>query len=105
MTTAYPSGDTIKVRATFRDYAVAPAVGSVVDPDTVEINIYDGDEVLLENIPDGDPAIVRESAGVYSYDWILPEIDGNYYIEFYGVTDSKPAIRRHKIKTKWNEGA
>ncbi len=101
MTTIYPTNDTIKIRAYFRDYAVPPAVGDLIDPDTLEVNTYTGDMVLIENIPDGDGDIVRESLGTYTYEWELPTADGTYYIEFHGEVADKNVIRRKKIKIKW----
>jgi hypothetical protein len=100
MTTIYPSGDTIRVRVTFRDYAVPPAVGDLIDPDTVEVNIYDANQNLMLNVPIGDPEIVNEGTGIYSYQWTLPD-PGTYYIEFVGIFGNYPEIIRHKIKTKW----
>lgn len=100
-TTIYPTSDTIKLRASFRDYAVPPALGSLIDPDTLEVNTYDANEVLLVHVPDGSGDIVRESVGKFTYEWVLPTADGTYYIEFHGTVASKPIIRRKKVKIKW----
>ncbi len=100
-TEIYPTGDTIQVRATFRDYAVAPAVGSLMDPDELEVNIYNARMSRILNVPDGDSSIVRASTGVYTYEWELPSADGTYYIEFHGTASDLPIIRRMKVKVKW----
>lgn len=101
MTTIYPSGDTIRVRVTFRDYAVAPTLGAVIDPDSITVKIYDSKENLVETIGGGD--VVHESTGIYYYDWTLDE--GTFFIEFSGDFGGNPEIKRAKIKSKWKAGA
>lgn len=99
--TIYPTSDSILLRATFRDYAVPPAVGALLDPDTLEVNTYTASKALIDNVADGDPEIVRVSLGVFTYEWELPSEDGTYYIEFAGVIDDHPAVIRKKVKIKW----
>jgi len=101
MTTTYLNGDTIMVRVTFRDYSTPPTVGDPVDPDEISVKIYDAKKVLLRTVPDGDPTIIRNSTGVYSYEWTLPTTDGTYFIEFTGMFGTYPEIIRHQVKTKW----
>lgn len=101
----YFTGDTIRVKVTFRDWAPSPTVGPVIDPDAVSVRVYDSGLVELFEVPDGDSKIVNVSTGVYYYDWVLPTTDGTYFIEFRGdyndPTGLEPCIVRKQIKTKF----
>lgn len=101
----YFTSDTIRVKVVFRDFALAPAVGAVVDPDTVAVNLYNADESILEAIASGNSRIVKTAVGNYYFDWVLPSTAGTYYIEFKGVyndpTQLEPCITRKKVQVKF----
>lgn len=98
MTTIYFTGDTIRVQTTFRDWALPPAVGSIIDPSSVTVNTYNGDgSVLGTNLM----PVVREASGVYHYDWTLPATDGKYIIEFVGINSGEPTLIRSQVTVKF----
>lgn len=101
----YFTGDTIRVKVTFRDWAVPPAVGAATDPDEVSVTIYTSDLATLATIENGNARIVNEAVGVYYYDWVLPQTDGTYFIEFKGTYSDagtqEPCIIRKAVKAKF----
>lgn len=97
-TPTYERGDTIRIKATFREFSESGVVGGVVDPTAIAVNIYDADFTKIS----GPFVPVNTEPGVYIYDWTLPNEDGSFFIEFNGTVDGKPSIQRHKIKVKWD---
>lgn len=94
----YEVGDTIRVKATFRDWAPEGQQGSLTTPASVEVNLYRDDESPLQTAL----TPTNESLGVYFYDWTLPTEAGAYYIEFKGLINGKPQLSRMKVKAKWD---
>lgn len=98
---SYYSGDTVRFSATFRDYPddpeADPETGDLLDPSTVTVSIYDADFIVI-NDGVGD----NESQGVYTYDFTMPDTPGAYYIEWKGMVNDKPEIKRDKFKVKFN---
>ncbi len=95
------SGDTIRVKATFRDYAIPPATGALADPDSQETSwtVYNSEGTSIET-GSGE----RDSLGVYHYDWTVPLDPGFYYFEFLGEFGSKPQLSRTKITVRFRPG-
>lgn len=94
----YEVGDTIRVRAEFRDWAPEGTEGDLLAPSSVEVNLYNSDESVLQS----GLSAVNEALGVYYYDWTLPTEAGSYFIEFIGTVNGKPQLSRLKIKAKWD---
>ncbi len=91
----YKTGDTIRLVGTFRDWASTEdvATAALIDPDSVVVNIYKLNGVIVSE----DNATVRDSVGVYHFDWTTPADSGEYVVEFYGVEDTLPIVNRTKI--------
>lgn len=96
------SGDTVRIKSTFRDYAVAPAVGALADPDssTATWTVYDSDMNVLAS-----GAGVRESTGVYHYDYTTPTTPTVVVFEFKGLFSTKPQLSRVRLNVKFNSSA
>lgn len=93
------TGDTVRIRTTFNDFpSPSGAEGPLIDPDAndADINIYNGELRLIST----DNA-VRESLGVYIYDWTVPEQPGTYYVEVKGLFNGKVQINRKKYSVKF----
>jgi len=94
------SGDTIRLKVSFRDYAIPPAVGALVDPDDNEAiwTLYDIDENELST-----GTGTRESLGVYYSDWTAPasDEDVSYWFEFKGLFNEKPQLKRVKLTVRF----
>lgn len=95
------TGDTVRVKATFRDYAPEGQTGALADPDgnVATIKIYDVDSNEIDS-----GSAIRESAGLYRYDWTAPD-EGVYYIEFKGVFGGKPQLARMKLQVRFRPDA
>lgn len=96
------TGDTVRVKATFRDWAPAGSTGNLVDPDgnAVTIFVYDSD-----GIQKSTGSAIREGTGSYYYDWVAPLIEGIYYFEFKGLFNTQPQIARKKFAVKFRPDA
>jgi uncharacterized protein YfaS (alpha-2-macroglobulin family) len=97
----YYTGDTVRFSATFRDYPddpeAEPETGDLLDPSAVTVSIYDADFVVIQTGTGNN-----ESTGVYTYDFTMPDTPGPYYIEWKGIVNTKPEIKRDKFKVKFN---
>lgn len=90
----FTTGTTIRGTGTFKDINT----DALADPNLVTAKGYDSDRnELFTNTAN----VVRVSLGVFYYDWILPTIEGNYYLELHGDMGSEPVIRRIKFKAKF----
>lgn len=96
------SGDTIRVKATFRDWAATGQTGALVDPDsnTATVKVFDSE---LTEVLSG--TATRESQGVYYFDWTVPTTEGGYYFEYKGLFSAKPQISRQKYTVKFKPDA
>lgn len=75
--------DTIKITVTFRSWAVDEGTGSLEDPSSVVVKIYDtstNPDTLLDTFGPGAP-IIKENTAVYSYSW-TPDAVGSYLVQF-----------------------
>lgn len=90
----FTTGTTIRGKGTFKDINT----DALADPDTVIAKGYDNDRnVLFTNTAN----VVRESVGIFYYDWVLPLVEGNYYLELHGDMGAEPVIKRVKFKAKF----
>lgn len=102
-TVVYESGDTIRAVATFRDWAPVGELGDIVDPTGVTVTVYDAEQTVVDKYIYGeDDELTSQVAGVYNFDFIIPDAGGSYFIEFNGELDGKPTIVRAKIKSKFD---
>lgn len=88
-------GNTVKLRAEFRDYE-----GVLYDPSSIELKIYNPSKTQLGNtisITDND----KVSVGIYEYEYTIPIGTGNLTYEFKGVTGGMPVIGRGTIIRSW----
>lgn len=93
----YFSGDTVRFSSEFRDYPEDPELeGDLIDPSTVTVIVYDSDS---NSIATGSGSNV--SLGVFSFEYTVPTDSGTYYIEWKGMVNSKPEIKRMKFKVKF----
>lgn len=97
---SYFTGDTARFSATFRDYpeeeGADPSTGALLDPASVTVTIFDA-----ESTPIHTGSGVNDSPGVYTFDYTMPNEAGTYYIEWKGMVNSKPEIKRDKFKVKF----
>ena len=82
--TEFEEGDTIKLQAITKDYA-----GNPRDVDTITIEIYDEDDVLiLTSTP-----MIKSETGTYYYEWDSTDNSEGYYYYYvkclYGSIKSK----------------
>lgn len=83
-------GGIVRIRVSFHDWAaIDDDGGALVDPASVTGSIKDSDLVTLSSFTP-----IRESLGVFYYDW-TPNALGDFYVEFLGVyeDDSEDVIR------------
>ena len=93
------TGDNKRHKATFTDRVPeGDPPGPVVDPDAqaATFTVYDADEKVVMT----DDAI-RENTGVYYFDWTASNTPGNYFLEFKGLFNGKPKLRRKIVKVKF----
>jgi hypothetical protein len=83
------SGDTIKLRATFKDWN-----GQLADPDSVEVAVYDSRDRPIESATLS--ADSKESTGVYNYIY-TPLSPGIYTVEFKGNLGGYPSVQRIRL--------
>jgi hypothetical protein len=87
-------GDSVKLRGTFYNYA-----DQLADPETgtVVVRVYTeiGRHMILEDTP------TKDSIGVYSYPYTIPNITGNLVYEFYGILEGEPAVDRTLLEIEW----
>lgn len=75
-------GSQVRVRVYFRvdvDTSDSDDVGELTDPDSVVVQILDGDDTVLDTV-----TAERESLGTYSYLWV-PDAIGDFSIKFVGA--------------------
>lgn len=93
----YFSGDTVRFSAEFRDYPDVPEEeGDLINPSTVTVTVYDAD---MSSIATGTGDSV--STGIFSFDYTVPSEPGTYFIEWKGMVNSKPEVKREKFKVKF----
>ncbi len=88
-------GDTVKLRAEFRDFA-----GTLTDPSTITLNVYDRSKKLIwgpiEDVPEH-----KVSVGVYEYPYVIPKGYSVLYYEFIANPENLAAVARGAINIKW----
>jgi hypothetical protein len=86
----YFKGDTIRLKATFYDFA-----GSLADLSaTPSLKVYDDHEVLLVTaLP---ASIIHPSTGVYYYDYTLTQT-GKLTFEFAGTLETNAVLARQSF--------
>jgi uncharacterized protein YfaS (alpha-2-macroglobulin family) len=92
----YFSGDTVRFTAEFRDYPEPETPGDLIDPDPVTVRVLDAEGTSIHT---GTPS--NDSLGIFSYEYTVPNDPGTYYIEFKGIVNSKPEVKRYKFKVKF----
>ena len=86
-------GNTVRFRASFYNFA-----DELADPSDVTVNIY----AHIHKTPIETGAPVKESTGVYYYDYTIPDdVDGDLVFEFIGTLEEKPTVARQKIEIGW----
>ncbi len=88
-------GNTVRLQASFYDWG-----GNLADPADVTLRIYDhkkqqlGDDITTD--------ISNPSAGVYQYEYTVPDVPMFYY-EFSGTLEGKTVVYRKAVETRWAE--
>ena len=100
-TLVYTAGDTVRFSVEFRDYPNDPegdpTTGPLLDPDEVSVLFYNSDLVAITELAAG----INETSGIYHYDYTMPDEPGTYYVEWTGLVNSYPEIKREKFKVKF----
>lgn len=93
----YFSGDTIRMRATFKD-----ELDALTDPDSDEIFVSVFNAANLIALVDEDLA-TKDAVGTYYYDYTFPEetVTVSYIVEFKGIFSGEPQLKRFKTKAKF----
>lgn len=90
--TTYFTGDTVRFKSTFEDLDE-----NLVDADTnVTFKIYDTSEAVIDTA-----TAIRESLGVYYYDYTFSTTAGSWIVEMGGAFGTKPQLQRMSVKTKF----
>lgn len=96
----YFSGDTVRFFVVFRDYPddpqADPSTGALIDPAEVTVKVFDAEET-----PVFTGTGVVDSVGTYTIDYTMPNEPGTYFIEWKGLINSKPEVKRDKFKVKF----
>lgn len=96
MEATFFTGDTVKLEVEFRDYPNGAEDGVLINPSDVLMNIYNEDRIkITEAVP------VHDSLGKYSKEYTLPTTEGTIFVEWVGTVNSKPEVKRDKIKLKF----
>ncbi|KZZ85647.1 hypothetical protein [Bacillus sp. SJS] len=92
------SGDTVRLKVEFKSFS-----GNLVDPENVELCIYDMTGLHLETIPIADSN--REKVGVYFYDYetTASGLNESFVFEFAGSYNNKPILARGKVKVQFSK--
>ena len=96
MVTKTLTGNTIRFACEFRNWS-----GDLVDPDagTGTVTIYDQAGVAVATIPLAPEHKI--GTGQYVVLWETPTTEGVYYVEFSGELDTRPAVTRELVRTRW----
>lgn len=90
-------GNTVKLKAEFRDYD-----GDLVDISNPRIKVYDANRGLIE---EGVPE--RTTTGIYVYDFVVPNYvaasrrDEPLVFEFSGTLGDQAVVGRSSIERVW----
>lgn len=71
------------------------------DVQDVALTIYDERKRMLETIPQAD--LTQDGAGVFSYDYLVPEGATPYYYEFSGIYEGKRLTGRRPLLREWTQ--
>jgi len=85
----YQQGNTVRLQGTFFDWD-----GSPIDPDLIEVIIYDVQYKKLNEYP--IDASNRQDVGKYFLDWIADTV-GSFTYEWYAEIDGTPSLQRQRI--------
>lgn len=99
MSTEVFTGDTKSLKVTFTSRVAEGATpGPVTDPDsqTCTVTVYNEDERAVQT-----GTGVRESEGIYRFDWTVSNKAGIYWVEFKGLFNGKPQLKRQKFSAKF----
>ena len=93
-TTTVYTGDTIRVKGTFRNQS-----NTLIDADSnnVTFTIYNADSLRLVSTG----SATRQSAGVYYYDYTVPAAEMKYIVELKGNFSALPQLSRASLKAKF----
>ena len=85
-------GDTIRLKAEFRDFN-----GELTDIENPKVVVYDSKrKVILDVEPE------RVEKGKYQYNYVIPgDVIGSLYFEFRGTIGGLPILGRAIIDKKW----
>lgn len=93
-TTTVYTGDTVRVKGTFKNQS-----NTLIDADSnsVTFNIYNADSLKIVTTA----AATRQSAGIYYYDYTVPAAEIKYIVELKGNFSALPQLSRAVIKAKF----
>lgn len=89
--TDYIRGDTIRLKATFTNWA-----GTPTDPDgsSISLKIYDSAERVILTVAHG--SITKDGTGVYHYDYTTTA-DGKYTFEYSATVGGETELARKEF--------
>ena len=89
-------GDSVRLQCHFKTFS-----GVSINPDNVELVIYDKAKNIIETIPITDEN--KTATGQYYYDYVVPDdIDEYFIFEYRGIHNTKPILAREKVNIKFN---
>lgn len=86
------ANDTVRLKVIFKSLDI----GYPVNPDSVQLKIYNLDNQLIETITEG---IVNGSQGIFYHDYVAE--DSDFIFEFSGIYNNKPITARKKTEVKF----
>lgn len=92
-TTVYQYGTTVRFESQFFDFD-----GTPIDPDTVQVKIYDEKYRLLETVP---ATPYTGETGKYFHDYVTPSKEQRLIYEWYALIDGKPSLKRDDFMTRF----
>jgi hypothetical protein len=98
MINTYETGNTVQLRATFKDID-----GVAKDPSLPSVKVYDRNFNKIFDFPLG--AGNRTKMGEYFVNYTIPygEVKTTYYYEFYGELEGTPSLNRGSFVAKFYE--
>ena len=96
MASEFFTGDTIRIRVTFKDN-----LNQLADADSNEVylKVYDGDDP--DTVITDSTQAARQSAGIYYYDYTMPDTPMKLILEMKGLFGTHPQLERTRIKVKF----
>lgn len=96
MASEFFTGDTIRIRVTFKDN-----LNQLADADDNEVflTVYDAEDT--DTVITTSTLVTRQSAGIYYYDYTMPDTPMKLVLEMKGLFGTHPQLERTRAKVKF----